>query len=361
MHYRDFEASQHLSEQRQLFSDCFPESHLASIGSTEHYQWKFRGLNATRPSYEYAAFDETRLVGYYAALPYRYRINGKKVLCGVVCDVMTHSSSRGKGIFTALGRHSLNQLQAEGIGFVSGYPIRPEVLPGHLKVGWKVAFSLPLYIKVLRVNSALKKAGLEGFAPFCNGLVMGVRLVQSIPALFRRKDSDGFETRVFEVEEFLGLSEYDAFFSRWSAQFQNVLQKDLEFLKWRLRAPGAAYRVLTVWSEGSLIAVSIVRKVEFNSLPCLAVLDLMSLTQEAAPLRALHGALEQECIVQGAETIAVMMSRTSARRAGLRAHGFIRSPKGFKLILNRLDSALNLDQLMEEKNWNLMWIDSDDL
>src|SRR5436305_445431 len=95
-------------------------------------------------------------------------INGTKTTCGMVCDVMTHSSTRGRGVFTELGRFSLKNLGSQGVGFVSGYPIRAEVLPGHLKVGWNVAFCLPLYAKVLKTNASLRRAGLAVFAPLAN-------------------------------------------------------------------------------------------------------------------------------------------------------------------------------------------------
>ena len=38
-------------------------------------------------------------------------------------------------------------MRAAGMDLCVGFPIRPEVFPGHIKVGWKVAFDLPVYFK----------------------------------------------------------------------------------------------------------------------------------------------------------------------------------------------------------------------
>ncbi len=54
------------------------------------------------------------------------------------------------------------------------------------------------------------------------------------------------------------------------------------------------------------------------------------------------------------------MSRHSAKEHSMYQNGFLRGPKGFKLIINKLDNDLANSDLMNEKNWHLMWIDSDD-
>jgi hypothetical protein len=45
---------------------------------------------------------------------------------------------------------------------VTGYPIRPEVIPGHLKVGWSIVAKLPVYVKVVRTDALLIQAGSTG-------------------------------------------------------------------------------------------------------------------------------------------------------------------------------------------------------
>jgi GNAT superfamily N-acetyltransferase len=356
--YRDFEPSTHLPEQRRLFANCFPEGLVNGHAGPEHYSWKFRGFPAPKSAFEFVAMDsDAGMVGYYAALPYRYAIGPREVTAGMVCDVMTHPASRGKGVFTSLGRFALARMRDEGVAFVTGYPIRPEVIPGHLKVGWRVAFDLPLFVKVLRVDSALGKLHLGPLAPAVNALVALARAWRA-PA----ESADGHAAEWVSVEQFLTLDESHRFLAEERARIGNHLVKDAAFLRWRLGAPGARYRILLGRERGDLVFLAVARKTDYSGIPCLAVLDLMALPGHGEPgLSAAHAALDQEARMVGAELVVVMASEASAARLALRKHGFVKSPRGFRLILNRLDPGLDDESLFREESWNLMWIDSDDL
>ena len=50
------------------------------------------------------------MVGYYAAIPYKYNIGETQTDVGMVCDVMTSTKQRGKGIFTKIGRYATEDL-----------------------------------------------------------------------------------------------------------------------------------------------------------------------------------------------------------------------------------------------------------
>ena len=78
----------------------------------------------------------------------------------MVCDVMIGTAARGKGVFTNLGKYSINQLRLEAVDFTTGNPIRSEVIPGHKKVGWESPFELPMYGKFISFNSFLNSTKL---------------------------------------------------------------------------------------------------------------------------------------------------------------------------------------------------------
>ena len=92
---RKFDPEKELEQQRELFIDCFPENIGTPVVGREHYGWKFRTFPDVPPSYEYAAWSDNEMVGYYAAIPYLYQIGEHTVSVGMVCDVMTKSSCRG--------------------------------------------------------------------------------------------------------------------------------------------------------------------------------------------------------------------------------------------------------------------------
>jgi GNAT superfamily N-acetyltransferase len=365
---RKFHAEHELPHQRDLFRDCFPETIGTAAESGEHYRWKFHSLPGAVPSYEFCAWDSTSqtLLGYYAALPYQYVMDGESYRCGMVCDVMTHSKARGKGIFTKLGRFSLDQLQHSGIDFVSGYPIRPEVIPGHLKVGWKVVEQLPLYIKPIAAGTLTQHGPLRLIRPFASVALSAWSAITRPRAPLRASEHIRTESSTsFFVPQ---RTDYDAFFARWTTQRRSYLQKDSAFMRWRLGAPDTKYFVSTITSGTDITAVAISRRVELRGIPTLAILDYMELAAAEdrgnGPTSAGHGALINELVRLAkeaqADVLAIMTDPSSAQRLRLRRWGFIRSPFTFKLILRAL-SERALARADAMKLSDIMWIDSDDL
>jgi hypothetical protein len=352
-----FRPEAEMSEQRALFRQCFPETCGYPAETLDFYRWKFHSFPADPPSYEYVAREGECLAGYYAALPFSYRIDGEELRCGMVCDVMTSPHMRGKGVFTTLGAHSLTALKSRGVDFVLGYPIRPSVIPGHLKVGWQIAFRLPMYLMPLRANALLATRGFGGLAPVANPIVrlghLGRRLVAP--------RSSGLVAQSFDLEGFLAGHDYDAFLHKWLSGRRNALLKSREFLRWRLGTTGADYRCVSVKRGGDLVALSIVRPCELQGVPTLAVLDLMTLGDAPQSVAAMQ---EQWCLLAREtrrEVIAAMMSEPHARQLRLWRYGFLRTPAVFSLILNCLSERARAKVLPDPNHWRLMWIDSDDL
>jgi GNAT superfamily N-acetyltransferase len=355
MRLAKFDAERQLAQQRELFEDAFPEHVGKPPASTEHYTWKFHSFPSTPHGYEYVALDEDRLLGYYAAIPYPYVIAGRHIRVGMVCDVMTHSEARGRGVFTELGRYALAQLEATNLEFVTGYPVRPEVMGGHLRVGWKVAFELPMYLMPLRTNAVLATKGLAWLAPATN---LGVRIYGSLLSL---RPADGYTVSSGSPDVLLGSQSVTTFLKRWSASVPNHLVKSAEFYEWRLGAPGASYRAFLVHRGDVVVAVAIGRATELNGVPCLGLLDLMVLDDDRRALGTLLHALRDEARRSEAEAIVVMMSKRQAREYRLLRFGFLRSPFTFKLILRAVAETARIEDLSDESQWRLMWIDSDDL
>jgi len=168
IHFRKFDFKSELANQRELFIECFPEHSESSMLSNEHYLWKFQSKPGHIPSAEYVAVDEQNdLLGYYAAIPYQYNVNGKTSEAAMVCDVMTGVKARGKGVFTNLGIYSTDEFKQLDFDFTTGYPIRKEVIPGHLKAGWSINHELPLYARFIKFDSFLKNKKNRFFGSYC--------------------------------------------------------------------------------------------------------------------------------------------------------------------------------------------------
>lgn len=354
--FAEFRQQTGLEDRRELFDDAFPEHGGEGAASLEHYAWKFHSAPSQPTSYEFEAREDGRLLGYYAAIPYRYSIGGRPMSVGMVCDVMTSSQARGKGIFTRLGEYSLARMHESPLDFVTGYPIRPEVMGGHLRAGWSVAFELPMYLRPLRANAILASRGLGALAPLANA---GVRAYGAL--LAPRAGAGAYVGERGAPHELLHRAEFDTFLERWSRSVANHLIKTPRFYDWRLSAPGATYEVFQVRRGEEVVAAAIGRSATLHGIPSLALLDLMMLDGERAALPVLYAEIDRAARAAGVEAVVTMLSRHQARRHRLARFGFVRSPFAFKLIIRSVSDSLAIESIAAEADWHLMWIDSDDL
>lgn len=293
-----------------LFRLAFPEN--KEMATEEHYNWKFDN------AIEYGAYDNG-MIGYYAAIPYVYIMDSKVVIAGMVCDVMTHPDRRNNGVFKKMGDYATRDMAENRIDFVTGYPIRKEVLPGHLKVGWKVAFKLPMYFKL----------GLFDWFHF---------------------KGNRYSTEILNRDEFIKMNGYGTFFVKWRYLNQNVLVKTKEFISWRTGGPGTDYKFIVIRDKGIVRGLAITRETILKGLKVTAILDIMIL--DKACLKYIYGAIKGNAVV--------MASKVTAGRLNFFRNGFLRTPFVFKLIFKRLNKSIKESEF-DIKRWSLMWVDSDDL
>ena len=355
--FEKFKIESDLDYQRALFNECFPENHGTSVETVEHYSWKFHSFPFSPPSYEYVAKSSKEIIGYYAALPYQYKIFGKNVTVGMVCDVMTGIKARGKGVFTKLGIYSTDELKKEGIAFTTGYPIRQEVIPGHLKAGWEIKFDLPLYISFLKSNSLLKKKSLAIFSFIPNSLL---KLFHFVIGASRSITPD-LRATLFTNKEINSIDGFEEFLLEWGQEKLIVLEKSISFLLWRLNAPGKMYELNILQDKKKIVGAAITRYIIKEGIPSLAILDFMVIKNNRRYSNNLHRIVHSRAKSLGAEAILVMTNRTNAGLLRFLKNGFFKSPYKFRLIIKTLNINFEKAILKNEASWNLMWIDSDDL
>ncbi|WP_447591767.1 GNAT family N-acetyltransferase [Stenotrophomonas rhizophila] len=355
--YRDYVETADLAGQRQLFRLSFPEVAGTEVEGVAHYRWKFADYPAPVPSYAYVGEDQGTLIGYYAAIPYRYQIDGQVHVAGMVCDVMTHPQWRGKGVFTGIGRYSLQRMAEQGIAFTTGYPIRPEVLPGHLKVGWKVVQQMPMRLRPVGIGSFLP----GWLRPLSRVVDPVLRGLQKLAAPVGK----GYRTEVHSRAAFLRWLDtdprYARFLAAWLAGQPNALIKDADFLAWRTGAPGTEYHFACLHHGDALVGVALARPTLLKGVRTLAVLDFTVLPSHHHAAPALHQALLALAIEHRTDVVACMMSQQWAAHYRLARCLYVRTPYVFSLIAKRIGTGLRDEQVYDASRWHLGWIDSDDL
>lgn len=272
-------------------------------------------------------------------------MNGDSIEVGLVVDVMTNTALRGQGLFISSGMEAIRRLKKTNVKTVIGFPIRKEVLPGHLKVGWNVQFTMPIY--VCPVGSAQNKK-------FKHRLISALaKILRVVSSPLRISKSRIIEIAVSELLENLSLLN---FFSARTEQRLIQIDKSKEFLDWRLNRPGVDYKVF-LCSDKSPKSVAIVRKMDLNGFQTIAILDFCS--EGAKWTRAMIRHLMDYAKDQKVDFLAISTNPTNAKRLKILQTGFVRSHKKFKVITRSIGYDLNTFTQSDESSFRMTWLDSD--
>ena len=117
------------------------------------YAWK-HDQNAFGPSPTWVATDGGRVVGLRAFMRWEFTRGGTVLRAVRAVDTATHPDYQGKGLFTALTLHGLDEMLADGVDFVFNTP-NPKSRAGYLKMGWQTVGRLPAAARVAGPISAV--------------------------------------------------------------------------------------------------------------------------------------------------------------------------------------------------------------
>ncbi len=105
------------------------------------FAWKHRE-NAFGASPAWVAVAGDRVVGFRTLMRWEFDTPEGPVRAVRAVDTATHPDHQGRGIFSALTRRAVEELQNDGVGFVFNTP-NDKSRPGYLKMGWREVGRLP--------------------------------------------------------------------------------------------------------------------------------------------------------------------------------------------------------------------------
>jgi len=135
------------------------EASLGWVPDEQHaafFDWKHRA-NPFGESPAWVAVDGDRIVGFRTFLRWEFERAGEVVRAVRAVDTATHPDYQGRGIFSKLTRHALDEMRSEGVGFVFNTP-NDQSRPGYLKMGWQDVGRLPVHARPRSVGALLRLA-----------------------------------------------------------------------------------------------------------------------------------------------------------------------------------------------------------
>ncbi|HLY60451.1 MAG TPA: GNAT family N-acetyltransferase [Terriglobia bacterium] len=347
--------------QRELYLEAFPEQKGTALVTDEYYHWKFRDFPfRSPPPQQFVAVEEHQVVAYFAALTYPYILSNNNCMSGIICDIMTHSRVRRRGVFGELGSIALSEFPHEGIDLAMAFPIRPASLSALNKLGLETICHLPVWILPISWRGLLRDFRI--FGPAAKGALEAYRHI------VRPRILPGFTTEVLPHVSFFERAsqepslrgEFDSLVERWRARLDFALQKDLKFYRWRLSAPGSKYFIhLLKTTVGGLAGLAVTRISDLKGIRSCAILDMMIPEQRFGAQVLLLDSVRAHAIKEHAELLATIVPKSAAQELHLTRYGFIRSPMVFKCVTRIFNSSFKVD--LKRISHQMMWIDSDDL
>jgi GNAT superfamily N-acetyltransferase len=117
------------------------------------FTWKHRE-NPFGPSPAWVAVDDGRIAGFRIFLRWEFERDGAVVRAVRAVDPATHPDYQGRGIFSRLTLHAIDELRADAVAFVFNTP-NDQSRPGYLKMGWRPVARLPVFARPRSVASLL--------------------------------------------------------------------------------------------------------------------------------------------------------------------------------------------------------------
>ena len=111
----------------------------------ELFRWK-HDLNAFGPSPTWVAIADDRVVAVRVFMRWEFLRGGQVLRAVRAVDTATDPDHQGKGLFTALTMHGLEEMAADGVDFVFNTP-NAQSKPGYLKMGWREVGRVPTVIR----------------------------------------------------------------------------------------------------------------------------------------------------------------------------------------------------------------------
>jgi GNAT superfamily N-acetyltransferase len=293
----------------------------AGVRSSEFFRWKHVS-NPFGRSFMLVADLDGQIIGLRAFMRWTFRA-GERIHRAVrAVDTATHPDFQGKGIFSRLTLAALDELKND-VDFVFNTP-NDQSLPGYLKMGWREVGRVPVWVRVRRplrlltVLSPLRRISHQMDATPAASATPAREILseewEPLPQLLEAQGAKG---------------------NRLSTA------RDIEYLRWRYGStPHLTYRAITETRGNDLRGLAIFRVRPRRGLWETTVTELLVCTGDRHTARRL---LRRVAGSASVDHLACHFPHGSDQASAAARSGFLPSPGGVTLAVNRLRGALEPD------------------
>ena len=329
------------------FKECFERN--GTVRRLDALRWQY----LENPSNELLVnlvVSGDRLAAIYAVQPTHVRVGGRRMLAAQSVDTLVDADFRGRGLFTTTADAVYQRLHDREGAFVYGFP-NANSAPGFFnKLGWLSLDPVPFLVKPLRSAFLASKLPLGGWLRRLPDLRMPIGRLK-LPATQELRRVTDFGPELGELWE------------RFSANVSVAVERNAEYLRWRLGKPGEHYECLGVFEATQLIAFCAYTTVEKHGGRIGYIIELLHDPGRHTTGAALLLETLRRMAADGADAVLAWAFSHAPNAKAYSQAGFMSLPEKLRPIelhfgVRPLDASLKA-VLGDRGNWYISYCDSD--
>jgi|SRR5690554_5255358 len=227
----------------ELFKELFNKN--GSSRTIEHLKWQYVESCSEKGRLILSGFDDSSnsLTGVYALFQSRFICDSKELIGSQSLDTLVAPESRGKGLFNKFACEVYGEAADRDVAFVYGFPNGSSAHGFFNKLSWKKLDPVPFIILPINSNYILSR------------LPLIKKISRFIPNFSYLKNIKNINNLIFSKNVKID-SKYDALWSEFSKKIKFGINRDSQYVNWRLARPDEEYKNLVVFdSNNKMIAI----------------------------------------------------------------------------------------------------------
>lgn len=329
------------------FSQCFERNGMPR--PLDALRWQYLENPTQVVFVDFGIVDE-QVAAIYAVLPSFVRVRGERRLSAQSVDSLVDPVLRGRGLFTKMAAAVYQRVAKQDGAFIYGFPNAYSGPPVFNKLGWVSLDPVPFLVRPLRTAFLASKLPVGRLAGRLPDLRLPIRGPKLRPTQELRLVTD------------FG-PELDELWERFASNVVVAVDRNADYLRWRLTKLGEQYECLGVYEAGRLISFCAYTVVDKHGGRVGYVVELL---HDPGHHRA-GAALLAECLRRmasdGADAALAWCFRHSPNAKAYSKVGFMPLPERLRPIelhigVKPLSDALT-ETLSDRRNWYISYCDSD--
>ena len=298
--------------------------------------------------------SDKNLVAHYGGVPFRFQW-GKDDLLGLLAsNLVVAKDFRKQSPFLALQRSFAKAYPQRGYSFAYGAITRKGVLEPHLRMGWKLAGSLSVYVRPVAAEKIMKK--------LTKGIFLS-RLI-SLPMKLGQRIFNLITTPKLTTISIRFINQFDdswnVFLKKWMEEQDICAVRSPEVLNWRYcQFSERNYQILAAYENSTPVGYLVMRKMPMREFMSMAITEILGKQSRPEVFKGLIRAAILYAKNAEVDLMATALTDHDNLKLLFQKAGFIRTHEKFSIVTHYPKSFLSDPIATLFTRWRLNWFDHD--